>query len=82
MRCRKVSLFGDVKTRPKNRREVDPMEVATSDIGVDRGILAAVVQVAQERRAMLLAIRDAIDSGDKDEVLKLAARLVGRDSQS
>ena len=58
------------------------MEVATSDIGVDRGILAAVVQVAQERRAMLLAIRDAIDSGDKDEVLKLAARLVGRDSQS
>ena len=58
------------------------MEVATSEIGVDRGILAAVVQVAQERRAMLLAIRDAIDSGDKDAVLKLAARLVGRDSQS
>jgi hypothetical protein len=46
MRCRKVSLLGDVKTRSQNRREVDPMEVATSDIGVDRGILAAVVQVA------------------------------------
>lgn len=57
------------------------MVTDTPHAGSENGVFGVLWEIAQERRAILLGIREAMDSGNKDEVIRLAAKLVGRESR-
>lgn len=62
-------------TPPSGRRDVEPSELDPA------GLYDAICEIGSERRKILLALREALLSGDNDEALERARELTGLPSK-